>query len=87
MLMLEIEKEVNKLINAMFIREVKYPTSIANIIPMRKKNDQLRICVDFRDLNDACPEDNFPSLATEFMINATTGHEALSFMDCIAWYN
>ncbi|XP_074283794.1 uncharacterized protein LOC141608332 [Silene latifolia] len=56
----EIEKEVNKLIEAGFIREVKYSTWIANIVPVRNKNGQLRICVDFRDLNDACPKDDFP---------------------------
>ncbi|XP_074296849.1 uncharacterized protein LOC141627503 [Silene latifolia] len=78
----EIEKEVNKLIEAGFIREVKYSTWIANIVLVRKKNGQLRICVDFRDLNDACPKDDFPLPVTELMIDATTGHEALSFMDC-----
>ncbi|XP_074265356.1 uncharacterized protein LOC141587786 [Silene latifolia] len=80
----EIEKEVNKLIEAGFIREVKYSTWIANIVPVRKKNGQLRICVDFRDLSDACPKDDFPLPVTELMIDATTGHEALSFMDCTA---
>ncbi|XP_057250646.1 transposon Tf2-1 polyprotein [Beta vulgaris subsp. vulgaris] len=83
----EIENEVNKLIDAGFIREVKYPTWIANIVPVRKKNGQLRVCVDFRDLNDACPKDDFPLPVTEIMIDATTGHEALSFMDCTAGYN
>ena len=43
----EIEQEVNKLIDAGFIREVKYHTWIANIVPVRKKNGKLRICVDF----------------------------------------
>ncbi|XP_074290173.1 uncharacterized protein LOC141616908 [Silene latifolia] len=40
-----------------------------------------------RDLNDACPKDDFPLPVTELMIDATTGHEALSFMDCTAGYN
>ncbi|XP_074300119.1 uncharacterized protein LOC141631334 [Silene latifolia] len=65
----------------------KYPTWIANIVPVRKKNGQLRVCVDFRDLNDACPKDDFPLPVTKLMIDATTGHEALSFMDCTAGYN
>ncbi|CAM8902639.1 unnamed protein product [Rhodiola kirilowii] len=83
----EIEKEVNKLIDTDFIRKVKYPTWIANIVPVRKKNGQLRVCVDFRDLNEACLKDDFPLPVTELMIDATTGHEALSFMDCTAGYN
>jgi len=57
---MDIEKEVNKLTDAGFILEVKYPTWIANIVPIRKKNRQLHIFVDFQDLNDACPEDDFP---------------------------
>ncbi|XP_074315668.1 uncharacterized protein LOC141651875 [Silene latifolia] len=65
----------------------RYPTWIANIVPVRKKNGQLRVCVDFRDLNDACPKDDFPLPVTELMIDATTGHKALSFMDCTAGYN
>jgi len=86
-LILEIEKEVKKLIDVEFIREVKYPHWIANIIIVRKKNGQLHICVDFQDLNDACPKDDLPLLVTELMIDATNGHEALSFMDCTVGHN
>jgi len=70
-----------------FICEVKQPTWIANIMPVRKKNGQLRICVDFWDLNNACPKDDFSLLITEIMINSTIGHEALSFIDYTAGYN
>jgi len=83
----EIEREVNKLIEEGSIREVKCPTWIVNIVPVKKKNGQLRICVDFRDLNDACPKDDFPLPVTKLMIDSTTGHEVLSFMDYIARYN
>ncbi|XP_022895322.1 uncharacterized protein LOC111409511 [Olea europaea var. sylvestris] len=79
--------EVNKLIEAGFIREVKYPTWIANIVPVKKKNGQLRICVDFRDLNQACPKDDFPLPITELMVDATTGYGVLSFMDGFSGYN
>ncbi|KAL0557043.1 hypothetical protein IC582_005561 [Cucumis melo] len=83
----QIKEEVNKLIEAEFICEVKYPTWIANIIPVRKKNGQLRVCVDFRDLNNACPKDDFPLPIMEIMIDATAGHEALSFVDGSSGYN
>jgi len=43
--------------------------------------------VDFQDLNDACPKDDFPLLVTELMIDSTTRHEVLSFMDCTVGYN
>ncbi|TYK07343.1 uncharacterized protein E5676_scaffold202G00590 [Cucumis melo var. makuwa] len=54
---------------------------------VRKKNGQLRVCVDFRDLNNACPKDDFPLPIMEIMIDATAGHEALSFMDGSSGYN
>ncbi|KAL0440371.1 UNVERIFIED_CONTAM: hypothetical protein Slati_2520100 [Sesamum latifolium] len=72
------ETEVNKLIEVGFIRKVKYPIWISSIVPVRKKNGQIRVCVDFRDLNNACPKDDFPLPIAELMIDATTGHEALS---------
>ncbi|XP_060182770.1 uncharacterized protein LOC132612672 [Lycium barbarum] len=82
-----IENEVNKLIEAGFIREVKFPTWISSIVPMRKNNGQIRVCVDFRDLNNACPKDEFPLPIVELMIDATTGYEAMSFMDGSSGYN
>ncbi|RVW28741.1 hypothetical protein CK203_117813 [Vitis vinifera] len=63
------------------IYEVKYPAWIANIVSVKKKNGQIRVCVDFKYLNNACPKDDFQLPIIELMVDATTGHEALSFMD------
>ena len=81
----QIETEVNKLIEAGFIHEVQCPEWIANIV--RKKNGKIRVCIDFYDLNNACPKDDFPLPITEVMVEATTSHEALSFMDGSLGYN
>ncbi|KAB2626360.1 S2-RNase [Pyrus ussuriensis x Pyrus communis] len=83
----QIEVEIDKLIEAGFIREVQYPKWISNIVIVLKKSGQIRVCVDFRDLNDACPKDDFPLPIIEIMVDATTGHEALSFMDGSSGYN
>ncbi|KAL0434439.1 UNVERIFIED_CONTAM: Transposon Tf2-12 polyprotein [Sesamum latifolium] len=82
-----IEIEVNKLIEVGFIRKVKYPMWISSIVPVRKKNGQIRVCVDFRDLNNACPKDDFLLPIVELMIDATMGYGALSFMDGSSGYN
>ena len=76
-----IENEINRLIETEFIREVKYPTRISSIVPVRKKNEQIRICVDFRDLIEICLKDDFPLPITTLTVDATTGHETLSFLD------
>ncbi|GKU96286.1 hypothetical protein SLEP1_g9534 [Rubroshorea leprosula] len=83
----QIEAEVDKLIEAGFIWEVHYPSWIANIVPVHKKNGQLRVCVDFHDLNQACPKDDFSLPIIELMVDATMGHEVLSFMDGFSSYN
>ncbi|KAM1524577.1 hypothetical protein ACFX10_009163 [Malus domestica] len=83
----QIEAEIDKLIEAGFIREVQYPKWISNIVIVLKKSGQKRVCVDFRDLNNVCPKDDFPLPIIEIMVDATTGHEALSFMDGSSGYN
>jgi hypothetical protein len=52
-----------------------------------KKNGQVRVCVDFCDLNRACPKDDFPIPITEMVVDATTGYGAMSFMDGSSGYN
>ncbi|KAL0427648.1 UNVERIFIED_CONTAM: Transposon Tf2-12 polyprotein [Sesamum latifolium] len=61
--------------------------SISSIVSVRKKNGQIRVCVDFRDLNNVCPKDNFPLPIAKLMRDTTTNHEALSFMDRSSGYN
>ena len=56
-------------------------------MPVKKKNRQLSMCMDFRNLNNGYPKDDFPFPVIELMINSTIGHEPLSFMDCTIGYN
>ena len=86
-LLSQIEAEVDKLIAAGFIREVKYPKWVSSIVPTKKKNGQIRVCVDFRYLNKACPQDDFPIPISEILIDATMGYEIFSFMDGFSGYN
>ena len=55
-----IMEEVDKLLTANFIREVFYPDWLANVVMVKKANGKWRMCVDFTDLNKACPKDSFP---------------------------
>lgn len=57
------------------------------IVPVKKKNGQTRVCVDFRDLNKACPKDDFPIPISEILVDATQGYEIFSFMDGFSGYN
>jgi hypothetical protein len=55
-----IMEKVDKLLATNFIREVFYPEWLANVIMVKKTNGKWQMCVDFTDLNKACPKDNFP---------------------------
>ena len=55
-----IMEEVEKLLTAGFIREVYYLKWLANVVMVKKSNGKWRMCVDFTDLNNACPKNSFP---------------------------
>ncbi|XP_059455331.1 uncharacterized protein LOC132185592 [Corylus avellana] len=82
-----IAEEEEKLLAAGFIRKVDYPTWISNVVMVKKANGKWRICVDFTDLNQACPKDNFSLPRIDLLIDSTAGHELLSFMDAFSGYN
>ncbi|XP_024004949.1 uncharacterized protein LOC112082088 [Eutrema salsugineum] len=82
-----VNDEVERLLNAGSITEVKYPDWLANPVVVKKKNGKWMICVDFTDLNKACPKDSFPLPHIDRLVEATAGNELLSFMDAFSGYN
>ena len=81
-----IMEEVDKLLTANFIREVFYPDWLANVVMVKKANGKWRMCVDFTDLNKACPKDSFPLLRIDQLVDSTAGHKLLTFMDAFLGY-
>ena len=45
------------------------------------------MCMDFTDLNKACPKDNFPLPRIDQLVDSTAGHKLLTFMDTFSRYN
>ena len=82
-----INEEVSKLLQAGAIREVEYPEWLANVVLVKKVNGKWRLCIDFTDINKACPEDSFPLPRIDLIVDATAGHELLNFMDAFSGYN
>ena len=69
-----IQAEVDKLLKAGFIREVKYSEWLANVVVVSKKGGKWRVCVDYTDLNDACPKDSFLLPWIDQIVDASTGY-------------
>ena len=82
-----IKDEVQKLIAVKFIREVYYPDWLANVVMVKKANGKWRMCVNFTDLNKACPKDSNPLPRIDQLMDSTASHKLLSFMDAFSGYN
>ena len=82
-----INEEVGKLFQANAIREVEYPEWLANVVLVKKANGKWRLCIDFTDINRACLKDSFPLPKIDLIVDATVGHELLSFVDAFFGYN
>ena len=82
-----ISEDVDKLLKAKFIREAHYPKWLANVVMVKKANEKWRICIDYTNLNKVCPKDSFPLPRIDQLVDATAGHELLSFMDTYFGYN
>ena len=82
-----VPEEVGKLLQAGAIREVEYPEWLANVVLVKKANGKWRLCIDFTDINKVCPKDSFPLPRIDLIVDATAGHELLSFMDAFSSYN
>ena len=73
-----IELKVKMLIDSGFIREEQHPDRVANIVPVSKKNGKIQICIDFHDLNAACPKEEFPLPIMDVIIDNMCGFERMS---------
>ncbi|GJU44485.1 reverse transcriptase domain-containing protein [Tanacetum coccineum] len=53
-------KEVEEWVKAGIVRPIRYPTWIANPVLVKKADGSWRMCIDFKNLNSACPKDYYP---------------------------
>jgi hypothetical protein len=77
----EVNKEIEKMLEAGFIRPCRYVELISNIVPVQKKDGRWRVCVDFKDFNRSTLKDEYPMPIAETLINAAASNKILSFMD------
>ena len=82
-----IQTEVDNLLEAGFIREIKYPKWLANVVVVSKKGEKRRVCMDYTDLNEACSKDGFPLPRIDQIVDASARHGMLSFLDSFSGYH
>ena len=82
-----IKEEVQKLTTTEFIWEVYYPDWLVNVVMVKKANGKWRMCVNFTNLNKACPKDSYPLPRIDQLVDSIAGHRLLSFMDAFLGCN
>ncbi|GAU51226.1 hypothetical protein TSUD_136230 [Trifolium subterraneum] len=80
-------KAVKDLLEANFIVEAQYTTWLSNVVLVKKSNGKWRMCVDYTDLNRACPKDAYPLPNIDKLVDNSSGFKLLSFMDAYSGYN
>ena len=82
-----IIQQIEKLKKAKFIREVTHLEWVANFVIVPKANCDLRLCVDFKDINKACLKDPYPLPRIDQIIASTVGCDLLCFLDAFSGYH
>ena len=84
---LKIKDEVKKQFDTGFLAVARYPEWVTNIVPVPKKDGKVQMCVDYRDLNQACPKDNFPLPHIDILVDNTGNFALFSFMNGFSGYD
>ncbi|GKV45985.1 hypothetical protein SLEP1_g53009 [Rubroshorea leprosula] len=82
-----IKEEVEKLLQAGFIKQVDYCEWVANPVLVKKANGKWQMCIDYTNLNQACPKDCYPMPNIDKLVEAAFGNERLSLLDAYSCYH
>ncbi|XP_022013761.1 uncharacterized protein LOC110913223 [Helianthus annuus] len=82
-----MKEQVLELLNAGIIREVRYQTWVASPVMVKKPNGSWRMCVDYKDLNKACPRDCYALPDIDEKIDSLATFRWKCFLDCYKGYH
>ncbi|GJV25681.1 hypothetical protein Tco_1378376 [Tanacetum coccineum] len=82
-----IQEEVGKLMEARIMKEVHYHDWLSNPVMVKKHDDSWRMCVNFKDLNKACPKDGYPLPEIDWKVESLCGSPFTCFLDAYKGYH
>jgi len=82
-----VKVELKKLLDVRFIHPIDYARWISNLFLVTKLTSSIKIYTSFRDLNKACPKDDFSLPNIDIIVDLMVGYEMLSLMDRFLGYN
>ena len=87
MLLPLIEKEIINIFDAKIIVALRHSKFLANVVPVRKKNGEIRICIDFRNINKVSLKDNYLVPKMDHILHRVVGSQRMSMLDGFSGYN
>jgi hypothetical protein len=82
-----IEKEIKKMYDAKFIVPLRFSKWVSNMVPTKKKTREIRLCIDFRNLNKVSLKDNYPLPKMDHILQKVVGVSRISLLDGFSSYN
>eukprot|EP00253_Pinus_taeda_P024681 PITA_24681 len=82
-----IKKEINRLYKSGIIVLIRFSDWISNLVPVRKKIGEIRLCIDFRNLNKVSLKDNYPLPKMDHILQRVVGASRMSLLDGYSGYN
>ena len=82
-----MREETQKLLIVGHIREIQYPEWLENVVMVKNESGKWRICINFTDLNKACPKDPYPLPNIDSLVDNASDCDLLSFLDAFSGYN
>ena len=82
-----VEKEIKKMYDAKIIVSIRYSKWASNIVPTRKKSGEIKLCIDFRNLNKVSLKDNYPLPKMDHILQRVVGSSRISLLDGFSGYN
>eukprot|EP00253_Pinus_taeda_P019497 PITA_19497 len=82
-----IKKEINRLYKSRIIVPIRFSDWISNLVPVRKKTGEIRLCIDFRNMNKVSLKDNYPLPKMDHILQRVVGASRMSLLDGYSGYN
>jgi hypothetical protein len=74
-------------LDAGFICDVHYPSWLANVVMVKKRNEKWRMCTDFTNPNKCCQKDDFPLTIIDKVVDSAAGYKIMALLDCFSGYH
>ena len=82
-----VEKKLKIMYDAQIIAPIRYSNWVSNLVPTRKKPEEIRLCVDFRNLNKVSLKDSYPLPKLDHILKRVVRSSRISLLDGFSGYN